>query len=420
MAAAATSREGGVPAIVPLPCAIMHARRAAPALAILLTVACGDPERPGDDAGQDPTGTSGPVPTSSTGGTTGDVTTDEPTGGGGSAGATTGTSGPDPTDSTGAPGTTGDPGPTPGALCDPIPACDTPPPTIPGQGAPESDLSRGRDMFYVEGEDQWVIAKFTKWGFPSDKDIEGSAVHIFLDRGCAGEWEEIGLAFTTAEGDHEPVQGVDDSGGRVFFKIADSDKLEPGRHRLWLIVEEYWNTAEVLIDVVPQGAPLFVSDVDGTLTTSENEEAWDFLLGDIPEANPYAAEALSLLASKGYRPMYITARPEWLDRRTREFVDLRGFPRGIIHTTQTYTGGTGDTAVAYKTAEFALLKAKGLVPAWMFGNKDSDAEAFATTMIPPEHRVFFQFTDALHGGRRIESYQELLADFEALPDLCNP
>jgi hypothetical protein len=398
----------------------MHARRAAPLLALLLAAACGDPERPGDDAGQDPTGTSGPVPTTSS--STDDPTagtTDDPTGGSASGTGTTGTSGPDPTDSTTA-ATTDGPGPAPGALCDPIPACDAPPPTIPGQDAPESDLSRGRDMFYVEGEEQWVIAKFTKWGFPSDKDIEGSAVHIFLDRGCAGEWEEIGVTFTTVEGEHEPVQGVDDSGGRVYFKIADADQLEPGRHRLWLIVEEYWNTAEVLIDVVPAGAPLFVSDVDGTLTTSENEEAWDFLLGDIPEANPYAAEALSLLAGKGYHPMYITARPEWLDRRTREFVALRGLPRGIIHTTLTYTGGMGDTAAEYKTNEFQMLKDKGLVPTYLFGNKDSDGTAFATTGIPPENRIFFQFTDAAHGGRRIESYQELLAEFEALPDLCDP
>ncbi|MCY1008848.1 hypothetical protein OV079_25485 [Nannocystis pusilla] len=40
-------------------------------------------------------------------------------------------------------------------------------------------------------------------------------------------------------------------------------------------------------------------------------------------------------------------------------------------------------------------------------------------MIPTDHRVLFQFTDAVHGARRIDSYQELLAEFEALPDLCD-
>lgn len=410
----------------------MRARPAAlfsSCLALLL--GCGEDTRPGGD-------TDGAAQTSVDSGLTpADPSTDDPTTGAptSTSSAGTGTAGQDSTGMSSEtseatatdPGTTttdptettGGAGPVPGALCEPIPQCDAAPPTIPGQGVPESDLSRGRDMFYVEGEEQWVIAKFTKWGFPADKDIEGSAVHLFLDRGCAGEWEELGIAITTAEGEHAPVQGVDDSGGRVYYKISQSDELEPGRHRVHGVVEEFWNTVDIIIDVVPASAPIFVSDVDGTLTTSENEEAWDFLLGDIPEANPFAPEALSLLASKGYRPMYLTARPEWLDRRTREFVALRGFPAGIIHTTLTYTGGMGDTAAAYKSGEFQLLKDKGLVPTWLFGNKDSDAEAFESTMIPTDHRVLFQFTDAVYGARRIESYQELLAEFEALPDLCD-
>ncbi|MCY1070830.1 hypothetical protein OV090_39175 [Nannocystis sp. RBIL2] len=398
----------------------------------LLSLGCGEDPRPGADTD---TGAQTTIDSGLTPGSDSDDATSAPTTGGGNSG--TGTTGQDPTGmssetsadiTTADPpgttteeptGTTGGGDPVPGALCEPIPKCDAAPPTIPGQGAPESDLSRGRDMFYVEGEQQWVLAKFTKWGFPADKDIEGGAVHLFLDRGCGGVWEELGVAITTVEGEHAPVQGVDDSGGRVYYKISQSDQLEPGRHRVHGVVEEFWNTVDIIIDVVPAGAPIFVSDVDGTLTTSENEEAWDFLLGDIPEANPFAAEALSLLASKGYRPMYLTARPEWLDRRTREFVALRGFPAGIIHTTLTYTGGMGDTAAAYKSGEFQLLKDKGLVPTWLFGNKDSDAEAFESTMIPTDHRVLFQFTDAVYGARRIDSYQELLAEFEALPDLCD-
>lgn len=399
----------------------MRSTHATPLLLVAL-VACGAPDRPADTADVGPTatseGTSGD-PSTGVPGSSGEVssTSGEPTTSGG-PGSTDSSVGGGSSSSEGS--TTGGGGPTPGALCDPIPACDAAPPKVPGQGAEESELSRGRDMFYVEGEDQWVIAKFTKWGFPLDKDIEGVPVHIFLDRGCAGAWEELGVAVTTVEGEHPTVEGVDDTGGRVYFKIPEADRLEPGRHRLHLVVEESWNTAEVRIDVVPAGAPFFVSDVDGTLTTSENAEAWDFLLGTIPDPHPFAAEALSLLASKGYRPMYITARPEWLDRRTREFVALHGFPPGLIHTTLTFTGGTGDTAVAYKTEELAMLADKGLVPSWLFGNKDSDAEAFDTAGVPPERRIFFQFTDAVHGGRRIESYEELLDEFAALPDLCDP
>ena len=397
----------------------------------LVTVACGGDTNTSDTS--DTTGATGIATTSpsSEPGTTGDTPTTAP---GPTSGAsegmtgdgtttttppTTGEATTDPTgDTTGAPDTdTG--GAVPGAFCEPIPACDGPPPMVPGQGPEDSGYSRARDMMYVEGEDQWILAKFTKWGFPSDKDVVGSTVHVFLDRNCSGSWIELGTTVTTDDGDHPVVEGVPDSGGRVYFQIPDDQKLGLGRHRVHVVDEDQWETADALIDIVPAGAPFFVSDVDGTLTISENEEAYEFLAGDIPAANPFAAQALSILAGKGYRPMYLTARPEWLDRRTREFVKIHNFPRGIIHTTTIYEGANGDAAALYKSGEFAMLKQKGLVPAFVFGNKDSDALAFDSAGVQPlDHRFFFQFTDAEFGGRRIESYEELLAEFAALPDLC--
>ena len=37
---------------------------------------------------------------------------------------------------------------------------------------------------------------------------------------------------------------------------------------------------------------------------------------------------------------------------------------------------------------------------------------------PLDHRVFYQFTDSAHGGRRIEAYGELLGEFGGLPLVC--
>ncbi|WP_293255365.1 hypothetical protein [Nannocystis sp.] len=401
--------------------------RSALVLPLLVLTACGDGSRPTDSdaatttaTATDP-GTSDAPPTSTSG--------ELPSTSGDEAGMSTGASAPDSTSdapttadpaTTTGDDTTGGSGPVPGAFCAPIPKCDATPPTLPGQGAESSGYSRGRDMFYVEGQPQWVLAKFTKWGFPIDKDVVGSTVHIFLDRDCAGAWEELGTTVTTDDGEHAIVEGVEDSGGRVYFQIPADKLLGPGRHRVHMVDEDEWETATAIIDIVPKGAPFFVSDVDGTLTTSENEEAWDFLLDNLPDANPFSAQALGILASKGYRPMYITARPEWLDRRTREFVTMHNFPQGIIHTTTIYEGATGAPAAAYKTGEFAQLKAKGLVPTFVFGNRDSDALAFDNAGVePPDHRFFFQFTDTMFGGRRIDSYEELLAEFEALPDLCH-
>ncbi|MCA9658765.1 MAG: phosphatidylinositol transfer protein [Myxococcales bacterium] len=349
------------------------------------------------------TGSSGSASESATGTTTGGDTT---TTGAETTGAeTTGTE------------TTG--GGFPGANCDPIPDCDAvPPPKLDNDPTPTDNNHRGRDMFYVDGEDQWVLAKFADGGV-LDLDYHGYNVRIFLNRGCAGEWEELGTAVTSDDGDNPTVEGVEDTGGRIYFKIPADKKLAPGRHRVHMIVEDDKSTADQYIDVVPMGAPIFVSDVDGTLTTSENEEFFDLLLGDIPDANAFAASAFTILESKGYWPMYMTARPEFLYKRTREFVNLHGFPHGIIHTTLSKSGALGGEAAAYKTGELDMLAAKGLKPVYAFGNRESDAEAYNNGDIQPlENRVFFQFNDAVYGGRMINSYGELLDEFDALPDLC--
>lgn len=334
-------------------------------------------------------------------------------------------------------GTNGDAGPVPdgspnpdGGACVPYapPKCNAAPPDPgPKRGFRHTSSSitaslgfanhRGRDMFYVAGDTQWVIGKFA-YGVLDD-DIKDEDVDVWLLRDCGAQWEKLGTAVTTYDNMHATVEGVDDTGGRVYFTIPQNKALGVGRHRLRLVVGGDLSAAEMFIEVVPKTMPIFVSDVDGTLTTSENAEFPALLTGNLPDAHPDAAAALRALASKGYRPFYVTARPEFLVGRTREFLDTNGFPPGLVHTTLTLTGATGAAAATYKTGELAMIAARGLVPKWGFGNTASDADAYDNGKIQPlDHRIFFQFTDTAHGGKRIESYTELLAPFAALPSVC--
>ncbi|MFO0589255.1 MAG: phosphatidylinositol transfer protein [Polyangiaceae bacterium] len=317
-----------------------------------------------------------------------------------------------------------------GAWCQPIPACDAEPPVVEKLPWKHDVLSpiiasgtpghRGRDLFVNPGDPQWIIGKFAYSTPPVelDKDLKDEQVDIYVQRECEGPWELLGSSFTTNDGDHATVEGVDDSGGRVYFQIPPDEALGLGRHRVHLVVRGDLTTADMFIEVVPKGTPMFVSDVDGTLTTSENVEFVALLTGTIPDANTDSAKALGILAKKGYHPFYLTARPEYLVSRTREFLGLHGFPPGVVHTTLTLTGATGASAETYKTTELQAIAARGLSPSYGFGNTDSDAATYNTLNIQPkQNRVFFQFDDP-NGGRRIESYTELLAEFEALPDLC--
>jgi hypothetical protein len=305
-------------------------------------------------------------------------------------------------------------------------ACDAPPPDpgpaeawnhdfesplIVATGAPNH---RGRDLFLNPGDPQWIIAKFA-YGL-TDKDLKDEEVDIYLLRDCGSTWERLGTATTTYDDEHAAVDGVEDSGGRVYFEIPADKRLGIGRHRAHLVVRGDGSSTDVFLELVPPHTPMFVSDVDGTLTESEHAEVGAFLTGSQPDVHPDAARAYRILAAKGYRPMYLTARPEWLVKRTRELLDENGFPPGIVHTTLGLTGARGDAAAAFKTGELEMLAEKGMSPAWAFGNTASDAQAYDNAEISPrDRRVFFQFDDTAHGGRRIESYTEIVDELDALP-----
>lgn len=275
---------------------------------------------------------------------------------------------------------------------------------------------RGRDQIYAVGEPQWVLGKFT-YNY-ADTDLDDEEVDVFLDRGCAGGWEKLGTTKTTTNGAHATVEGIADDGGRVYFQIPKEKELAPGRHRIRLVVAGDQTSTDLVIDVVPKGTPVVVSDVDGTLTATETAEYPALLSGSLPEPQPKAADTLAALSAKGYRIVYLTARPEWLTGRTKEFLSKNGFPPGIVHTTTGLTGALGAAASTFKTGELAMLAAHGMKVEWAFGNQSSDADAYDAAKIQPlDRRVLLRQADP-HGGRRIEAYSEILPVVTALPALC--
>ena len=238
-------------------------------------------------------------------------------------------------------------------LCPPLPACDAPPPPVGDAVGFRHTGSwivahtgfanhRGRDLLLLPGDPQTVIGKFA-YGV-IDKDLEDEDVDVWLLRSCGSDWELVGTARTTDEDSHAPVEGVADGGGRIFFDIPADRALEPGRHRVHLSVAGDRTGADMFIQIAPAGTQVVVSDVDGTLTTSETEEFTALLTGDLPGANPGAPEALSALAARGYLPLYLTARPELLVGRTRDFLATNRFPPGLVHTTTEGLGALGGAA----------------------------------------------------------------------------
>jgi hypothetical protein len=336
------------------------------------------------------------------------------------------------------------------SVCAPVPACDAPLPDLGPERSFRHTLSsvivasgsphhRGRDLLLRPGDPQVVIGKIT-YGV-IDKDLKDEEVDVWLLRGCGspsarpsdnlfpqrpGEprsgsaWELLGTALTTRDQDHEPVEGVPDTGGRVYLEIPTERALEPGRHRIHLSVAGDRSGTDLFIQV-SAGSALAVSDVDGTLTIGENEEFLALLEGDLPAAHPGAAEALRALAERGYVPFYLTARPEFLVERTREFLDQNGFPPGLVHTTTDGIGAIGDAAAEFKTADLdQAVVGRGYAPAYAFGNTETDAEAYDATGVPLANRLFFAFDDEVHGGRRFDDYGALVDELAGAPAACEP
>lgn len=313
------------------------------------------------------------------------------------------------------------------------PACDAPftgsfskrpfkhsrSPLVIGLGAPRH---RGRDLFLRPGDSPWVLAKFA-YG-PADKDLSDEEVDVWLERGCAGAWEAVGTFKTTKEeGSHSTVLGVEDKGGQLFVDLntikLPSGPLGVGRHRVHMAVAGDGSSADLILEILPAGAKIAVSDVDGTLTESENAIVEDVATGSDAAANPGAPDVLRALSERGYFVLYLTARPFWLVPRTRSWLQMQGFPPGILHTSLSASGYGGDEAAAFKMDELSELKANtGVVPEWAFGNKSSDVNAYASAGIGAAHSYFFKLEGDPKGGTRHEDYRTILSAFTALGGSC--
>lgn len=281
-------------------------------------------------------------------------------------------------------------------------------------------LHRSRDAIAMEGQAVWAIAKFSYGIF--DADLKDEDIDVYFSAGCDQAWENLGTFRTSADDQHPPVDGIQDTGGRIYLNVTQvlQRQLPPGRYRILFVVPADATTTMANIEIIPKVAAIVVTDVDGTLTASEFAAATS-IVGTQPEAHPGAAALMRRFYQRGYTIHYLTARPEWLGASSRDWLQLKDFPPGVLTTTPYKSGAIGDRAMQFKIDEINLVKEKTkLVPSFAFGNKPSDVQAFAEVGIPPDRSYYFKLGGDLAGGHSHSDYTRLLELADQAPRHCQP
>lgn len=271
------------------------------------------------------------------------------------------------------------------------------------------------DVFALPGSTVTLVGKFA-YGAIS-KDLEDEAVDLWVDR-CAG-FEKLATDKT-------------DSDGRTHFVLDANAVGGPGVYRLRQHVVGDGTFTEHTLRILPAGTKLVVFDIDGTLTTSDEElfkdviaDFFEPLFGGtyVPTEYPSAVALTQAWADKGYVLVYVTGRPYWLTGITRGWLAALGFADAGLRLTDSNGEAlpTSSGVAAYKTAHLGSLQALGYELVTAYGNAVTDIEAYANVGIPLA-RTFIIGDHAGEGGTMALSggYSDHLSWVASQPDAAQP
>lgn len=263
---------------------------------------------------------------------------------------------------------------------------------------------RVRDLVLAVGEAGALRGRFT-YG-TVDKDLEDEDVEVFVQT-CPG-WEDWGTART-------------DSDGIVWVDVPAD--LPKGDYRVRMVVLGDGTTADGAIAVWPPGVEAVVTDVDGTLTTSDWQAVQDVAFG--PDAEMYAGAdaAMQRWAEKGYRLVYLSGRPQFVNRYSRQWLERHAFPFGPIHLTEQAVDviPTDSFVRTFKAEWIADLQTRvGVVFRAAYGNATTDIGAYDDAGIPKADTWIVGDNAGADGTGAIGSYVDHVAVIAGYPDAVPP
>lgn len=239
------------------------------------------------------------------------------------------------------------------------------------------------------------------------KDLEDEPVEVFVDD-CAG-WQSLGQHVTDGDG------AVD---------VAITLPLGPGVYEARFAVVGDATVATGYLWLLPAGTRLAVTDIDGTLTTSDTELFQQLLDGSyVPDAYPDAVALTDAEAARGHLLVYLTGRPYWLTNRTRGWLAELGFAHGAVHLAASNLDilPTDGSVGEYKRAYLASLIAKGYTLDLAYGNATTDIYAYLGAGVTGDRQWIIGTNGGNDGTHAVaDSWTPRTAEVAQSPTIAQP
>ncbi len=234
------------------------------------------------------------------------------------------------------------------------------------------------------------------------KPLAGENVSLWNYDMAQAEWQMVGRGQTGDDG---------------YYDLPDTGFVAPNGQPVYAMLEADGSCATHYDYLMPSGSKFVVVDIDGTLTTSDNELIMELTDESYVPMMMIAANTMAQAwAAKGYPIVYLTARDHVEDADTRSWLDMLGFPKGPVIT----SNGGGAGADVYKTTWLQrMITSFGWVPFAAYGNAATDITAYANVHLALDHTFIIGPEGGMGGTVAIPNndYTQHIATFvDAQPD----
>lgn len=191
--------------------------------------------------------------------------------------------------------------------------------------------------------------------------------------------ENVSLWFYDTAGKAWQSEGTGKTDIAGAYKLTASGSVAPNGEPVYAMLDADGSCAVHYNYLYPAGTKVVVVDIDGTLTT-DNQQIIMQLTNEayVPKMMTAGNAMVTEWVKKGYPVIYLTARIHTYRPESRSWLASQGFPRGPM-----ITENGGEKADVYKTNWLTRMKTTfGWDIVAAYGNAQTDLDAYHAVGIP--------------------------------------